>query len=94
MSEILKPKKRKPRSDKGIRRVSPKTYKCAICDYTAKLKSAALVHHLNYHATLKERREKYKHYCDTCNVGYMSKVLYNIHIATKKHKYIVQLIKV
>ena len=91
MSEILKPKKRKPRSDKGKRRISPKIHKCTNCDYTAKLKSTALVHHLNYHATLKERKEKYKYYCDTCNVGYMSKSLHNIHIATKKHKYITKL---
>ena len=91
MSELLKPKKRKPRSDKGKRRTSSKIYQCKICNHIAKLKTTALIHHLNYHATLKERKEKYKYYCETCNVGYMSKVLYNTHITTKKHRYIVQL---
>ncbi len=93
-NEILKPKKRKTRKDKGKKRkVTRKIYKCDKCGYSTHIKIASTVHYLNYHSTLKERKEKYKFYCKHCNFGSMTKVSYDIHLKTKKHRYMMQLIK-
>ena len=93
-TEILKTKKRKIRSDKGKKRKEKrKEYICDKCGYTTQLKTASVIHYLNYHAIMKERIEQYKFFCDKCNFGSMSKVSYNTHLNTKKHKYMMRLIK-
>lgn len=97
-SDILKPKKRKVRSDKGIKRGKYKTkkkveYICKECGHDAKNKTNYKIHYLNYHAILEERINQYKYYCKTCNFGVMSESLYNTHLNTKKHKYLTKLTK-
>jgi len=101
-NKILRPKKRKKRSDKGKKRKKyiqikskPKkssdnkvTYICDICQHDGKNKTGKIIHYLNYHATLEERINQYNYYCKTCNFGVMSEGLYKTHLQTKKHKYL------
>ena len=92
--DILKPKKRKIRKDKGKKRkTTRKIYICDKCKYSTHIKILSLSHYLNYHATLKERIDQYKFYCEHCNFGSMAKVSYDIHLKTKKHRYMLQLIE-
>jgi len=86
---MIKPKKRKIRADKGKKRgkrVPKKPIICKLCGHESMLKTQANVHYLSYHATLDERKAGYKCYCEICNVGYMSQILYDKHITTTKHR--------
>ena len=91
---IITFKKRKTRSDKGKKRkIKKKEYICDQCGHKTRIRSASLAHYLNCHATIKERNEQFKFFCDKCNFGSMSQVSYNTHLNTKKHKYIIQLLQ-
>ena len=70
-----------------------KIYKCDKCDYVSKNKNNYLVHKLNNHSTKEERKKEYKYYCELCDFGVLSKSLYEKHIETITHKYILEIIK-
>lgn len=62
-----------------------KKYTCTKCNYYCKHKSYMLTHELNNHASIKERKEKFKFYCEKCNFGTMIEQIYNNHTSSKKH---------
>jgi hypothetical protein len=78
-TEKHKTGKNKTRTDKKV------LDKCPNCDYTTKSNMAMVQHILNNHSTKKERSEKYKYYCNSCNFGTFSEKLYDTHILSKKH---------
>ncbi len=72
--------KRKIRDDKKL------NGKCTRCNYKTLSNTNMKLHMLNYHSTEKERKDKFKYYCDFCKFGTFAKQLYNKHLNTKKHK--------
>lgn len=43
-------------------------------------------HILNNHSTNIERKNKFKFYCETCDIGSFSEKHYKKHLETQKHK--------
>ncbi len=71
--------KRKTRNDKK------EPYKCQHCDFFCNKMVTTKIHVLNNHATKTERKEGFKYYCDTCDVGTFSKQYFDMHLESKKH---------
>lgn len=61
-------------------------YKCNECQYENEHKYNYLSHMLNTHGTKEERKEKYKYYCDVCDIGSFAKTVYDKHCNSDKHK--------
>jgi hypothetical protein len=70
-------KKRKPKKDK---------YKCDKCDYETTKTNNFKNHMLNNHSTKEERQKEFKYYCELCDFGVFTKVSYNAHLESTKHK--------
>lgn len=60
--------------------------KCPKCDYTTKNTIAMDTHILNNHSTNKERKEKFRYYCEVCDFGSFSGKHYKKHLETQRHK--------
>jgi hypothetical protein len=60
---------------------------CKYCAYTTNIVSAMAVHVLTNHSTSEERKARFTHYCDQCDVGTFSTKLHARHCETKKHKF-------
>jgi hypothetical protein len=58
---------------------------CKLCNYVSNKKVGMTLHYLNNHASIKERKEQFKYYCETCNYGNITQSHYNIHINSIKH---------
>jgi hypothetical protein len=71
--------KRKIRCDKKI------SDKCPDCEYTTKCYMAMMTHILNKHASTKERKEKFKYYCECCNFGTFKMNQYDKHMLSSSH---------
>lgn len=78
----LKPVK-KPIKNKDIY-----SYSCEheSCDYCTNIKYNLKIHILNKHATIEQKIEGFKFYCNMCDMGCNDKIKYNKHLKTKKHK--------
>src|SRR5438045_2234240 len=73
--------KRKIRWDKQNR-----IYKCSLCDYSHTNKHNYDEHMLNNHASLIDRKTKFKYYCPKCDFGISVESVYKKHCETIKHK--------
>jgi hypothetical protein len=59
--------------------------KCENCEYKPKSNRNYIQHKLIYHSTKEEKKEKFPYYCEKCNFGTYSELLYNKHNNSKKH---------
>jgi len=73
--------KRKTRSD-----MICNIYKCSLCDYSNTNKHNYDEHMLNNHASLIDRKTKFKFYCQKCDFGINVESIYKKHCETIKHK--------
>ena len=80
-SILHKTGKRKIRSDK-----KQDSYNCDKCDYKSTNEYNYKTHKLNKHLSKDERKKQFKYYCDKCDFGNFSKICYDIHMKTLKHK--------
>jgi len=72
----------------GIRKQRPDKQldtKCPHCPFEIKNSSNMLTHILTKHSTPEERKEKFKHYCEKCDFGTFTEILFNRHEETQKH---------
>ena len=60
-------------------------YKCEKCKYETKNATTFKQHKLNVHSNKKEREERYKYYCNLCDIGTFSKSIYENHKKSEKH---------
>lgn len=77
----------KKHKNNGIQSRSDKVLenKCKLCNFEAKNSSNVLVHILTKHSTPKERKEQFKYYCEKCDFGTFTEILFKRHEETKKH---------
>lgn len=68
-------------------------YKCTDCMYETKNVTMFTQHKLVKHGTKEERKQKCKYYCEYCDMGTFSKVMYETHINSNKHKKYIEKIK-
>jgi hypothetical protein len=71
--------KRKPRSDKILEE------KCKFCDYKPTKTTNLKLHYLNKHASKEERIKDFPYYCDKCDFGCFTDILFKRHLETLKH---------
>jgi ribosomal protein L35 len=71
--------KRKTRSDKVLETV------CKFCSFEAKNSSNMRVHILTKHSTPEIRKKEFKYYCEKCDAGTFTKILFQRHLETQKH---------
>ena len=71
--------KRKTRSDKMLES------KCKLCIFEAKNSANMLVHILTKHSNPERRKKEFKYYCEKCDSGTFTKILFDRHLETKKH---------
>jgi uncharacterized protein YutD len=45
------------------------------------------MHELNNHASIEEKKNKFKYYCEYCDIGCFYENFINNHNKTQKHKY-------
>ncbi len=60
-------------------------HKCPACEFKTKKTTDLESHYLNNHATIEEKKERYKFYCKDCNFGNQYEAKYTQHLQTKKH---------
>jgi hypothetical protein len=70
---------------KKIRSDKKRLDKCPDCDYCYDSLLSMKSHILNNHASKEVRKLKFTYYCELCNVGVFSKVMFEKHLATKSH---------
>ena len=61
-------------------------FSCDKCDFSSTNKNNYLTHKLNNHSTKEERKQQFKYYCNVCDVGVFSKISFNNHTNTVRHK--------
>ena len=71
--------KRLPRCDKTF------DSKCKYCCYETKNLSSMKLHYLTKHSNKEERKTNFKYYCEKCDFGTFSDILFSRHNETKKH---------
>lgn len=49
------------------------------------------LHMLNNHDTQEQRMEKFKYYCELCDFGTLTKLLFDNYINTNKHSRIIKI---
>lgn len=59
--------------------------KFKICDYIPSKTTNYKLHYLNKHATKEERIKEFTFYCEKCDFGCFTEILYQRHIETQKH---------
>lgn len=73
------------KTKKHLRNGLPKTSTCNICEFSTSTHWNLKLHILAHHST-KEERQKYKHYCEICDLVFFCSTYKNKHIAGKIHK--------
>jgi len=58
---------------------------CPHCSYTINNNICMEQHILNNHSSKKDRKEKFKFYCEKCDFGTFSRYIFNHHNNAKKH---------
>ena len=61
------------------------SHKCSDCAYTTPNNVNILLHKLNNHATIEERKKGFKYYCELCNFGVFAESSFTIHNKSKSH---------
>lgn len=59
--------------------------KCPHCLYTTCVSTTMQQHIIKNHLTPEEQKEKLKHYCDYCKIGFMAQSQYDVHLKSKRH---------
>ena len=72
-------------TQRHIRNGKPKTTSCSICNFVTSTHWNLKLHILSHHSS-KEERQKYKYYCETCDLVFFCSTYMNKHIAGKIHK--------
>jgi hypothetical protein len=70
---------RKSRSDKTL---EPK---CKLCTFETINSANMLVHILTKHSGPERRKKEFKYYCEKCDFGTFTQILFTRHLETKKH---------
>ena len=84
-------KKRKIRSDKGIKKGRYKTddekksYKCDKCCFITNHKNNFNIHYGINHMCYEKRKEIFNFNCDFCKYSTKSKTSFGKHLSTKRH---------
>jgi hypothetical protein len=60
--------------------------KCEDCDFRPYDNKSYIQHKLSFHASIEEKKSKFRYYCEKCNFGTYAEIHYNNHIVTIKHK--------
>jgi hypothetical protein len=68
-----------------LRNGKPKTTTCSICEFSTSTHWNLKLHILSHHST-KEERQKYKYYCEVCDLVFFCSTYKNKHISGKFHK--------
>jgi len=61
------------------------SYKCTNCVYTTTNNVNILLHKLNNHSTMEERKKGFKYYCELCNFGVFAESTFELHKKSKSH---------
>ena len=69
----------------GTSKTKPEGYNCEKCNFKTENKQNYETHYLNNHGNSKERKEKFKYYCDNCDFGTFAEKSYIVHKETKGH---------
>ena len=77
----------KKHQNNGIQTRSDKKLepKCEHCNYESNNSGNMLVHMLTKHSCPERRKKEFKHYCDKCDFGTFTEILFTRHLETKKH---------
>lgn len=59
---------------------------CPHCDYTSEASSAMRFHMIYYHIPKEEHHKYFPYYCKCCEVGYVLRSKYMLHIESNRHK--------
>jgi ribosomal protein L35 len=70
---------RQPRSDKVL---EPK---CKLCQFESNNLTNMTVHILTKHSTPDKRKKEFKYYCEKCDFGTFTEILFTRHQEAKKH---------
>ena len=70
---------RKSRSDKVL---EPK---CKLCPFETKNSANMLTHILTKHSDPERRKKEFKYYCEKCDFGTFTQILFTRHQEAKKH---------
>ncbi len=76
----------KHKNNGKIIRKDNSTTKCKLCKFETNHSSNLRSHILANHSTIEEKKTLSKYYCDICNFGTYTKILYERHCKTIKHK--------
>ena len=68
-----------------LRNGKPKTTTCSVCKFSTSTHWNLKLHILSHHST-KEERQKYKYYCEVCDLVFFCSTYKNKHISGKIHK--------
>lgn len=61
---------------------------CPECEYKTDKSTNMTLHMLNNHSTREKRENEFKFYCTLCDFGAFTKLLYDKHLNSEKHKLI------
>ena len=70
---------------KKIRSDTKEPYKCDKCLYETKNIIMFKQHKLTEHGTKEERKNDFKYYCESCDIGTFSKIVFENHNKSNKH---------
>lgn len=59
--------------------------KCKLCPFETNNLTNMTVHILTKHSGPEKRKKEFKFYCDKCDFGTFTQILFNRHLETKKH---------
>ena len=59
--------------------------KCKFCPFESDKLTNMNTHTLTKHSTPEERKKKFTYYCDKCDFGTYTEILFKRHTETKKH---------
>ena len=72
-----------PRKERTDKTYNPKCYKC---NFESSNHTNMKVHLLTKHGTPEKRREEFTYYCDKCDFGTFTEILFMRHTDTLKHQ--------
>jgi hypothetical protein len=59
--------------------------KCKFCNFESNNLTNMTVHVLTKHSTPEQRKNDFKYYCEKCDFGTFTQILFTRHLETQKH---------
>lgn len=59
---------------------------CPCCEYTNNVRSALRFHIIRHHMNINQQKQLFNFWCNCCEMGYISKVKFDTHMASTRHK--------